>query len=1229
MFRWSPLFIILTLSSILITPFHDDIQASAYSRSAAPIDSQPVATLQPLPGTCGSGLGTRNADSSVCCMYGYVLIDGRPVSGAKVTIAGANGQIEQWTTFEAGSEAPFYRVSLSAPPLSAQPGEHITITAEYSTHTASIDYVVRSGGQQVDLVLHRSQPEDYAYRSQIWKQDQPGQLNSPVALAVDSAGNLYVLDRDNARVQVFDRDGNVLNRWGVLGGQPGQFATPAAIALDPQDYVYVADTANNRVQKFTSTGTLNAVWGDSGDSVSFNQPKGVAISADGDVYVLDSLNQRVVKLTTEGVLVGTWGSKGTAPGQLRDPKGIAVDRNGYVYVTDTLNNRVQKFSADGTFVNLWGSPGALDGQFNAPRDIAVDRDGFVYVADSSNHRIQKFSADGLFIESMGSLGSAPGQLNDPRGVAIGADGSLYIADSGNERIQRLTSGGAWQATFGGPGDADARLNRPRGVAVDRGGNIYVADTENHQIQKFSANGTLMRRWGGRGSAPGQLNWPNQLAIDVHGDVLVADSENDRIQKFSADGSLLSTWGTFGTDPGQFNYPRAIALDPDGNIYVAEADNHRVQKFSADGQFITMWGSRGTGDGQFNIPRGIAVDALGNVYVTDGDNHRIQKFSADGQFLRSWGAKGFSVGTINGPRGIKVGPDGNIYVAESGNERIQKWTPDGEWLMAIGGRGGVEGQFREPQDLAFMPDGAIVVADSYNDRLQILDAMRSTEPFATIAVATPRSVVQGQQVELFGLGADSDETPDLAAYEWLLDSATTPFATDASASLSTAQLALGPHTITLRVRDTEGQISPPQSLTIDVLAASASPTQTWTFLLYLAGDNHDIADYMSLASPIGALNRLANSDPNPNVRVVALFDGDRPGGGDTIRYVFDSDGTVASEPRGEMNMGDPRTLEEFIRWGRQTAPANHYYLAIADHANALDGIAWDYTSDQNERLTNGELRQALSSATEHGAHPIDVLHLDGCLMGLYENAYQARELADYLIVSQNLGWSAFAYESYRAAVGTDTEPRDLATAIVDRYAARVGNHPFTISALDLSRLSDTTDRIDVFAGALSGYVNSESHRAVISDIRADVQTFDSNGDLYTRPSDDYIDLKDWSMRVAAATTNAEVKSAAGALRSALDSLVVEEQHRSGSYNGVPIGLASAGGVSIYFPQQRRATSYEVYIQGELAFPRDTRWDEFLHVALAELPFDSSEPQQQPVPPLPIETLHRVFAPVVVR
>jgi len=155
------------------------------------------------------------------------------------------------------------------------------------------------------------------------------------------------------------------------------------------------------------------------------------------------------------------------------------------------------------------------------------------------------------------------------------------------------------------------------------------------------------------------------------------------------------------------------------------------------------------------------------------------------------------------------------------------------------------------------DGAAYLGDHLygHPRVQVFHPMAYTRPIATIVQATP-------------LASSPDTT------------------------LNIPTLVTGTHTITLRVRDAQGEYSNTQSIGITILPAEPPSPTTWSFLLYLDGDNAGTAAFLNRDTPLGALYRLEHAT-NPNVRVAALYDG--PGSGDSFYYAQQPGGTFRQQP----------------------------------------------------------------------------------------------------------------------------------------------------------------------------------------------------------------------------------------------------------------------------------------------------------------------------------------------
>ncbi len=1150
--------------------------------------------------------GPSGTTGTVCCMSGYVILDGNAVAGAKITITSPHGSVVTWSVNVPGS-APFYSISLNNAPLNAQVGDSITITVEYSGHSRAMTYNVASGEQQVDVVLPRNQDDDYQYTRQIWGQADPGDFNTPSGVALDKAGRVYVVDMNNERIQVFTSNGQFLQQWGGLGEQPGQFVRPYGIAIDAFNFVYVTDQGNDRVEKYSLTGDWLGTIGASGsEDGHFNNPAGVAVDFSGNVYIADRDNNRIQKFNSSGAFVKSWDAAGTSLGRLDHPRGIAVGPDTNVYVTDTNNHRIRVFSNDGVYLREGVKDTSL---IQRPLGITVDSSGYIYVVDGSALQILKFTNAGDFQKSWGSLGNIPSLFDMPNGISLDANGDIYVADTGNSHIQRFDSSGQPQGSWGTYGCTCGKFNGPHGIAVDQGGSIFIVDTYNQRVQKFNSDGTFITQFSHN------LTNPMGIAIGSNKDIYVTDSGNDQIQQFHSDGTFVRSLGQSGIAQGSFKNPTGIAFGPSGDMYVADTGNSRIQQLHDDGTPVRAWGDNSF----FSNPSAVDVATNGDVYVVDTGNHRIVHFTANGTYIGDWGGYGTGQRQFSSPSALAIDANNTVYVTDTYNSRVQKFDSQGHWLASWGGYGSSAGTFVWPEGIALGVNNSVIVADGSNDRVEVFRPITYVKPIATVVSPVPALINIGQTVTLMGTGGTSKDNTSIGVYQWLLDNkviGSTPTVTFSSPQ------APGPHTLTFFVKDNLGNISDPQIFPINVPFNSSpmpSAPHQWTFLLYLDGDNNTGA---LLGEQVdGALWKLRQYAKQLAGDVVVVYDG--PATGDTLYYHFKPDGTVLTNtgPRNttEADMGDPQTLIDFVAWGKKQAPADHYYLAITDHGNGLDGTAWDYTSTTGgtHYLSNAKLLNAMRAITLNGQSPIDVLHLDSCLMGLVETAYQLRGMAHYLITSENEAWSVFGYDVYNRSLKKDSTPLGLVTAIVDYYSqtVRSAGYPFTLAAIDMDKLEDVVARVNILATDLTQYARaSTANQNQLSDIRAQSQPFDSNNDSVINTLDSYIDLSDWASKVQVIQDTA-IKSDASALINAITACIVAEGHDSSRQPG-GMNLKGAHGLAIYYPPQPSGQLYQMYIQGELLFPLNTRWADFLAVNPILQPYDQTVPPANPVPPKPL-------------
>ena len=188
----------------------------------------------------------------------------------------------------------------------------------------------------------------------------PGEFADPRGIEVDRRGTVYVSDHGNHRIQVFTVDGEFRAMWGRNGGDgsagtgAGEFDQPRSASTDRAGNVYVVEKVNHRVQKLTPQGRPITRWGKNGGAGGgdaaigsgqgeFNLPYDGAVDSRGRVYVVDTSNTRVQRFDTNGTFRGMWGGPGTGPGQFHDPYQVAIDCRDNVYITDEDNSRVQVF----------------------------------------------------------------------------------------------------------------------------------------------------------------------------------------------------------------------------------------------------------------------------------------------------------------------------------------------------------------------------------------------------------------------------------------------------------------------------------------------------------------------------------------------------------------------------------------------------------------------------------------------------------------------------------------------------------------------------------------------------------------------------------------------------------------------------------------------------------------------------------------------------------------------
>lgn len=603
-------------------------------------------------------------------------------------------------------------------------------------------------------------------------------LYTPSGLAVDSGGNLFIADRWNQRVRRVDaRTGTITTvaGTGVPGGAgdggravDAQLNYPIGVAVDTAGNLFIADSRNNRVRRVSSGGTITTlagtgVAGSTGDggaaaSARLSFPTGLALNGTS-LYVADASNNRVrrIDLKTSKIyaFAGTGAAGGTGDGgsataaTLSVPLGVAASGS-TVYITDAGNNRVRvvrrgrisAFAGTGTAGFSGDGAAATSARLSYPSGVAADGTD-VLIVDQGNYRVRSVSGRTGAIRTAAGNGtqgfSGEGrdarraQLSQPTALTWSGD-RLLIADGHNNVVRRLEANGRLVTIAGTPGVPGATgdggpavagtLGFITGIATDARGNLFIADW-GHRIRKVDAAGVITTLAGtgtagfGGDGGPARaavLNKPSGLVVDAWGTLYVADSGNNRVRRFSTVGgevtgeSRVSTVaGTgvagFAGDGGSarnaaFNGPAGLAIDARGSLYVADEFNQRVRRIGIDGVVTTVAGTGVVGyspegttatSSALNHPRAIAFDGHALV-VADTGNCIVRRIASPGK-------AGTKISTVAGWT-----PIGGVRpVCDYAGERVHP-TRGGAMLF-------------NPSSLAVDAAGALYIADSLNHRVR--------------------------------------------------------------------------------------------------------------------------------------------------------------------------------------------------------------------------------------------------------------------------------------------------------------------------------------------------------------------------------------------------------------------------------------------------------------------------------------------------------------------------------
>jgi len=406
----------------------------------------------------------------------------------------------------------------------------------------------------------------------------------------------------------------------------------------------------------------------------------------------------------------------------------------------------------------------------------------------------------------------------------------------------------------------------------------------------------------------------------------------------------------------------------------------------------------------------------------------------------------------------------------------------------------------------------------------------------------------------------------------------------------------------------------------------TPTAKWTFLVYLDADNN-----LELAGIVDFLE-MAKVGSSPEVNIVVQMDrvpgytdsyGDWTG---TRRFLIQKDDVPTVTPLkdlGEKNMGDPEVLRDFVEWGVSHYPAEHYAVVIWNHGDGWRVLMRNILTRSRDAINRGEtdpnivkavasddtdkdilymkeVQTALETAQknlherDNTFEKFDVVGFDACLMGMVEVAYAVRNVADYVVGSEESepgnGWP-YDRILQALAVTPTLSPNALASTIVTEY---IDFYPpdggVTQSAVDISRLGNLVEKINAFTA------KATTEWPVLKTARL-------NSRQYHPPTYTVfwgVDLWDFADKVYNTVTTADIKAAALDLKNAINDFVIKEGHSS--------DMTGSHGIAIYFPPDKETFNNDPqhtgYEESNTYMPVDfvlfEKWDNWLKDYYSNIP-----------------------------
>ena len=652
-------------------------------------------------------------------------------------------------------------------------------------------------------------------------------LTFPSGVAVDNKGDLFIADLGNNRIREVNLSTGVITTVAGNGTQgfsgdtglatSAELNSPNGVAVDTQGDLFIVDTESNVIREVNATTHVittvagNHTSGYSGDagpatSAELNDPLGVALDNQGDLVISDNGNDRIreVNLTTGTITTiagnGTGGGSGdngpAATAEVRNPGGMAVDSQGNLFIADRFNEEIRRVTPAPSITNVLPASGTLQGGGNTVItwsstgvtnvDVLLSTNGgatFPYTIAANLPSSGSFTWN---VPAAQGTTSAEIRVVDHINANIKgtAAGTLTITAASTPIISTFAGSSAGSAGSSGDGGlaVSALLSDPEGVAVDSQGDLFIADYGNNLVREVNAltgvittvagNGTAGSTGDGGAATSAELDEPKGVAVDGQGDLFIADLGNNRIREVNLSTGVITTVAGGGTaslgDGGLatsaiLDNPEGVAVDTQGDLFIADTFNRRVREVNLTTGVITTVAGNGSagfsGDGgpaasaELNNPVGLALDDQGNLFIADAGNERVREVNLSTGVITTVAGNGTAGSMGDGgpataaelfiPSGVAVDGQGNLFIASTYNDRIREVnllgvisTYAGNGTYGLGGDNGpaTSANLTGPEGLAVDNQGDLFIADDDNNEIQRVTVPAS--PSGAIATDTP-------------------------------------------------------------------------------------------------------------------------------------------------------------------------------------------------------------------------------------------------------------------------------------------------------------------------------------------------------------------------------------------------------------------------------------------------------------------------------------------------------------